>query len=510
MTYLKTCPRKVFLYPQCFALLAWCVGMSPTHADVVLAPLFRDHAILQRDKEVPVWGRADPGETVSVSFQSQKIATVAAQNGRWRINLKPMTATRTPGNLVVAGKNTVTIRDVVVGEVWLCSGQSNMGRTVSHSLSSRGAQRMKYPLIREFTVQQCTASKPADDVAGDWRLCSPETVRSFSATAFFFGLELYNKLDVPVGLIHASWGGTQIESWMGAATLQGNEAGPAVYARWQKDVDAFPARFEKYQAALAGWKGKAAAAKADGREFKDRQPRKPVGPGSQGEPSALYNAMILPLHPAAIRGVIWYQGEANSHRHVEYRTLFPAMIKEWRADFQQGDLPFYYVQLANLDADRGWAFLREAQESALKLPNTGQAVTIDIGDSKDVHPKNKQEVGRRLALIAFAKTYGLGGEFSGPVFAGIEREPGALRVKFRHAEGLTAKDPVMPGFVVAGTDQRFYPASAKLDGETVVVSSPEVPHPVAVRYAWANDPPTPLYNGAGLPAGPFRSDDWEK
>ncbi|MDR2675609.1 MAG: sialate O-acetylesterase, partial [Opitutaceae bacterium] len=325
--------------------------------------------------------------------------------------------------------------------------------------------------------------------------------------------ELFKALNVPVGLLNSSWGGTQIESWMSPQALAADPSWPEIGKRWQNEMKAYPAKLAKYETDIRQWKKARAAARKEGAKFTDRAPRKPEGiTGSRLQPAALYNAMIVPFLPAAIRGVIWYQGETNDARPAEYRTLFPAMIRQWRADFGQGDFPFYYVQLANFERGNGrsWALQREAQECALKLPATGQAVTIDIGEGNDIHPKNKQEAGRRLALNALANTYKLGGEFSGPMFDGISKEKGALRVKFSHAAGLKTKDPSMPGFVIAGDDKKFVSAEARIDGGTVVVSAVAVKDPVAVRYAWANDPPAPLYNAANLPAPPFRSDDWDE
>ncbi|MDF9832017.1 sialate O-acetylesterase [Ereboglobus sp. PH5-5] len=490
------------------ALIA--LSLTTATADVVFAPYFRDNAVLQRDKDVPVWGRADPGEKVTVTFQSQTVSATADDMGRWSVKLAPMPANATPASLVAKGKNTVTVGNVLVGEVWLCSGQSNMAWVVKPmNNAANEIAAANYPLIRHFKTKLVPSSTPADDAVGEWTVCSPETAGEFSATAFFFGRELFKKLNVPIGLLNSSWGGTQIEPWMSLQGLASDPAARAVFERWQDEVKSYPYRAEKYEKDSDQWKKNRDTAKKEGKNFTTAAPKKPEGPTSRRAPCSLYNGMIAPFVPAAIRGVIWYQGEANASRYAEYRTLFPTMIRQWRADFQQGDIPFYYVQLANYARGNNWAFLREAQEYALKLPNTGQAVTIDIGASNDIHPRNKQDVGLRLALNAFAHTYKLGGEYSGPMFAGVSKENGALRVKFDHAAGLKSKDPNLPGFVIAGADKRFFPAQARIEGETIVVSSERVKDPVAVRYAWDNDPPAPLYNGADLPASPFRSDDWK-
>jgi sialate O-acetylesterase len=384
---------------------------------------------------------------------------------------------------------------------WVVKNTLNAGEEIASA---------DYPLIRHFKTPLTSSALPCDDAGGEWQVCSPATAGEFTAAGFYFGRELFKKLNVPVGLLNSSWGGTQVEPWMSPQALAADPSWPEVVKRWQDEMKAYPAKAAKYETDIDRWNKARDAAKKEGKSFKERAPRKPEGIGSRRQPAALYNAMIVPFIPAAIRGAIWYQGEANAARYAEYRTLFPAMIRQWRADFRQGDFPFYYVQLANLGRGKDWAFQREAQEYALKLPNTGQAVTIDIGESGDIHPKNKQEVGRRLALNALANTYKLGGEFSGPVFDGVSKEKGALRVKFTHAAGLKTKDPALPGFVIAGADKKFVPAEARIDGETIVVSARSVKDPVAVRYAWDSDPPAPLYNGSGLPASPFRGDDWEE
>ncbi|OAM88037.1 sialate O-acetylesterase [Termitidicoccus mucosus] len=506
-------PQSIRLRSRLAAGLALLtLAVTTASADVVFAPFFRDNAVLQREKPVPVWGRADPGEKVTVTFQSQKTEATADDMGRWSVTLSPMRASSTPAELVAKGKNTVTARNILVGEVWLCSGQSNMAMTVNRTLDADAeiAGAASYPLIRHFKTKLTSAALPCDDAEGAWEVAGPSTAGGFSAAAYYFGRELFKALNVPIGLLNSSWGGTQIESWMSPQALSADPSWPEVVQRWQDEMKAYPAKAAKYEIDIDQWNKARATAKKEGAKFTTRAPRKPDGIGSRRQPAALYNAMIVPFLPAAIRGAIWYQGEANAARNAEYRTLFPAMIRQWRADFGQGDFPFYYVQLANFGRGTSWAFQREAQGYALKLPATGQAVTIDIGESADIHPKNKQEVGRRLALNALANTYKLGGEFSGPVFDGVSKEKGALRVKFTHAAGLKTKDPALPGFAIAGADKKFISAKARIDGETVVVSAAAVKDPVAVRYAWDNDPPSPLYNGSDLPASPFRSDDWEK
>jgi sialate O-acetylesterase len=370
-------------------------------------------------------------------------------------------------------------------------------------------------------VPTTVAEKPADDVGGSWTACAPESVGNFSAVAYFFARELHQKLGVPIGLVNSAWGGTQIEGWMSEATLRADPAWPGIKARWEKTLADYPAAVKAHEGALAKWAADEAAAKAAGKAFARLKPRAPEGPGSRWLPAGIYHGMIAPLVPYTLRGIIWYQGETNAARHDEYASLFTAMIKQWRAEFEPSPsappLPFYFVQLANFEAQAGnrgdtWAFLREAQARALKLPATGMAVTIDIGDPKDVHPKNKQEVGRRLALHARRQLFGEKVETDGPLFSSAKRDGPAMRVTFSHATGLRlepAKGDGRISFEVAGADQVFVPAEARVEGTALYVSALSVPAPVAVRYAWRNSPDARLFNRAGLPAAPFRSDKWK-
>ena len=492
---------------------------------MALAPLFTDHAVLQRDKAVPIWGRADPGEKVTVAFAGQSVSTNAGKDGRWMVQLAPLPANSVGADLVVAGRNSVALHDILVGEVWICSGQSNMeflvhGTNLRLLNSDREVAAANHPLIRHFKVAHDVAEAPVETASGSWAVCSPATVGQFTAVGYFFGREISRKLQVPVGLINSSWGGTQIESWMSADTLQSDPAFAEVGRRWRKALEDYPAAMAAYSVARPAWEKARAAAAAGGPARlaaflqTNHRPNPPPGPGSPDTPSGLFNGMIQPLIPFAIRGAIWYQGESNAPRASAYHRLFAAMISSWREKFGQGDFPFFWVQLANFGrpddpTHETWAYLREAQSQALSLPATGQAVAIDIGDPRDIHPTNKQEVGRRLALIAKALVYGTSVDYSGPVFASAVREGGALRVRFKYAgTGLTAGDRPLESFEVAGADRRFHPASAVIVGDTLRVQSPEVPEPVAVRYAWRNAPDANLYNGAGLPASPFRSDSW--
>jgi sialate O-acetylesterase len=516
---------------------------SLARADVTLAPLFADHAVLQRDKPLPVWGRADAGEKIAVTFRGQTMRTTAASDGRWIVYLDAAPATPTGTDLTVAGKNTVTLHDLVIGEVWLCSGQSNMEFTVEArpgtwqansraALAAAEVAAAHFPLIRHVAIQQTVAEAPADTVrTGPWQTATPQTVGGFTAVGYFFARDLFEKLGVPIGLVHSSWGGTPVESWMSPAALAGNPAFAVVDQRWRQTVAEYPAKKAAFDAALAAWTKADAAAKADAASGakakpktdgaklyaawlkKNPRPRAPRGPGDPWTPTGLFNGMINPLLPYAIRGAIWYQGESNAEHAAEYHALFAAMITAWRAHFGQGDFPFYWVNLANFKnsgdpTGATYAFLREAQTQTLSLPRTGQALAIDIGNPDDIHPANKQDVGRRLALLAQHETYGITVDDTGPTFATATREGAALRVRFTHASGLLAHDKPVQSLELAGADHVFHPATAKIERDTLLVSSPEVKDPVAVRYAWKNAPEANLYNGAGLPAVPFRSDAW--
>ncbi len=508
-------------HPRLAVLWLLVAAQFVARADVTLAPLFADHAVLQRGKPIPVWGRAAAGEHVTVSFRGQTGGTTTASDGRWIVYLGALEASAEPANLVVTGKNTLTVHDVLVGEVWLCSGQSNMEFVVRSPTNpffrvanaEAEVAAGNFPLIRHFKVARTEADAPADAVGGSWTVCSPETVDQFTAVGYFFARSLYGKLHVPIGLINSTYGGTPVESWMSAFALNSSPAFAIVRERWRQTLAEYPQKKIEYDAAADQWQKARDAAKAAGKAFTDRPPRPPPGPGHQWTPTGLFNGMINPLLPCALRGILWYQGETNAPRPTEYHALFAALITAWRAHFGQDDLPFYFVQLPNY-ANRNpggtdWALLREGQAQTLSLPQTAMAVTIDIGDPNNVHPRNKQEVGRRLALIAEKRLYGIPGDDSGPMFAGAVVEGAAMRVHFTHGDnGLVAHDQPVQSLELAGADKIFHPAQGRIEGDTLLVSAPLVRQPVAVRYAWHNAPEANLFNGAGLPAAPFRSDNW--
>ena len=659
--------NKRFIVPA-LALLLLSLTVA-ARADVRVPSLVGDHMVLQQGRKDRVWGTAEPGERVTVTFHGSTARATADAGGRWQFFVGPFKAGG-PFELTVAGKNTLAFRDVLVGEVWVCSGQSNMEWILQNAQGGpQDAAQADYPEIHLFTVAKKTSGEPLEDVQGHWVVTTPKEAAAFSAVGFYFGRELYRRLKVPVGLIHSSWGGTPAEAWTSREALAADTTLRPMLDRFDAELKEMPRLQSEYERARAEWerqyvtqdpgnRGEALGYADPAREFADwkrmrvpqawesagldvdgavwfrrevdvpaawaghdltlqlgaiddfdttyfdgvrvgstgeetpnswtvarryrvpgslvragrnviavrvfdrvggggfvggemrlapdegaanaeavpldgdwyykeeftvpskqidysRQPQAP-GAANPGNPTVLYNAMLAPLTPYAIRGAIWYQGEANAGRAYQYRTLFPAMIRDWRARWGEGDFPFYFVQLANWKArpkdsiDSEWAELREAQLMTLKnVPHTGMAVTIDIGNPDDIHPRNKLDVGVRLARWALAETYGQKTEESGPLYDSFKVEGDKVRVRFAHAAGLKTRDGSAPaGFFVAGEDRKFFPADARIDGDAVVVWSKDVQRPVAVRYAWADNPANNLYNGDGLPASPFRTDDW--
>jgi len=491
-------------------------------ADVTLPALFSEHMVLQRETSIPVWGWADAGEQVTVTLGDARQTATAGADGKWAVAL-PACQAGGPLTLVAQGKNTVQIGDILVGEVWLCSGQSNMAMTVSRSANFPDEQAAAtHPQIRMFTVDRVTAETPQERCQGTWQVCAPETVGNFSAAAYFFGRELQQQLNVPVGLINSSWGGTPVQAWTCLRAQQALPELQPILDSWNQqiktyDPEAAKARYEKQ---LAAWQGKAKQAKQAG-ETPPTRPQAPVDPRvSPHRPASLYNGMIEPLAPYALRGAIWYQGESNAGGAFAplYGLQLATMIRNWRQRWGQGDFPFEWVQLPNYRAPQqapvetsGWVIVQEQMLKSLAVANTGMAITIDVGEANDIHPKNKQAVGKRLALWALGTTYGKKLVYSGPLVASTSARAGEIEVRFEHVgEGLKVAGDKLKGFAIAGEDRKFVFADAKITGpDTVVVSSREVAQPVAVRYAWAQNPDANLANSADLPASPFRTDTWD-
>lgn len=457
--------RRFFVGKLLF--LMWMAACTPTpHAPLRLHALFSDHMVLQRDASVPVWGWAEPGETVTVSpAWGDAVEGTASESGRWSVYVRTPDAGGPSTMSVATSDTTITIRDIVFGEVWVASGQSNMEMPLSGWMPDnpidRSAEEIAtadYPGIRMFMVDRAYSDAPRTDITGRWVVAAPDSVAWFAATAYFFAKDLHAGLGVPVGVIHSSWGGTPAEAWVA-----------------QPELDGFD------------------FAKAD---------------VPHSVPSVLYNGMIAPLIPYAIRGVIWYQGESNVGRGKQYETLFPTLIRSWRSKWGLGDFPFYFVQIAPFKYAESEpspaAELRDAQRQTLSLPNTGMVVTSDIGDPDNIHPANKQDVGGRLARWALARTYGRKIVHSGPLVSHVEPAGPAVIVHFDHTGGgLVARGGPLTHFELAGADGVFHPATAVIDGHTVVVRTPKVPQPITIRFGWREAAQPNLFNKEGLPASSF-------
>ncbi|MCD6598287.1 MAG: 9-O-acetylesterase [Bacteroidales bacterium] len=633
-------------------MILGCQKTKPPAKEILLTTLFTDNMVLQQKQDIPIWGTAQSGGEIVVTFNEQQKKTIVNDNGKWEIVLSPVPAGGSY-KLVISGEETHTISNVMVGEVWVCSGQSNMEMAVRNGNNyEEEIANADFPNIRLFQVNHTTSYQPLDTInSNGWEECSPKTIPDFSAAAYYFGRKLFKELDVPIGLINSSFGGTPVESWISSKALkvipefreeleimdstleqaqnQDNfqaelklraeiiKRGDIGYLKgkpnWNNpDLDVadwdtmdLPIKWEKagypdldgimwfrkeinipasmigtdlimslgpindyditwfngvkvgsiidaniprdyiipmslvkpgknvivikvedvgYSGGIWGKANQMFITNNSGKKisiagewlYKIGFDRKVLGP-KQHIPTVLNNAMIHPLIPFAIQGAIWYQGEANAGRAHQYQTLFPVMIKDWRSQWNQGDFSFLFVQLANFNElqtelkDDDWAELREAQLMTLSLPNTGMVVTIDIGNAKDIHPKNKQDVGKRLALNALAEVYGKDIPYSGPMYNSMEVEENKIRLKFNNTNaGLKIKESnQLKGFAIAGEDKKFVWAEAKIEDNEVVVWNTKIKNPVAVRYAWAANPICNLFNGADLPASPFRTDDWK-
>jgi sialate O-acetylesterase len=494
-------------------LTALVLCPAAAHADVRPSPLCSDGMVLQQQSDVLFWGKADRGEEITVIFRGQTRTTTANPKGDWAVTLKSGEAGG-PEKMTIAGKNTLNYNNVLVGEVWVCSGQSNMEWSLAGCDNSDKEYAFSAPpnkMLRMFQVARTPAARPKSETTGTWVEADPKRIGNWTAVGYFFGRDLQEHLKVPVGLIQAAWGGTRAEAWTSPEALASSLKYKAEIENFQKATQT-PSQASK----LAS---------------------------NPNAPSVLFNGMINPIcFGYRIKGAIWYQGESNAGAAHSYRKLFPLMIKDWRKHWQQDDFPFYFVQLAPFTAVRqepgesDWAELREAQLRTLKLPHTGMAVIVDYGNEYDIHPTPKRPVGERLALIARARDYGENVEYSGPTYKAMQVEGNKAILSFDHlGGGLVAKELVRTlerknpqngqlegayrvkegatgakviGFMICGPDKKFHPADAKIMGDLVVVTCNQVAEPRAVRYGWANYPLCNLFNSAGLPASPFRTDDF--
>lgn len=480
----------------CLTVISLAESQVKAEIDFKVSGLFHDHMVVQRETDAPIWGWGKPGEQVSIrtSWNRKTTRTEIAKDGSWKTTIATPKAGGPYEIEIKSEDDEVELKNVLSGEVWICSGQSNMqwkmrGFGLKHF--EEDVKKAKYPEIRLCLIPQVLGLEPQKDVKASWAVCSPQSVLGFSAVAYFFGSELHQELDVPIGLISTNWGGSSAEAWVSEEVLR-------------KEFSEFKPEFSEYEKHLK---------KGDGL-YENRAKDKPKGL-SQTSPAVLYNTMIEPLLSFAMRGVVWYQGESNVKNPEQYRTLFPAVIQDWRSRWGQGDFPFYYVQIAPFVYKQEKipvAFLREAQLMALSEPNTGMVVTMDIGDAANIHPKEKKPVGERLALLALARTYGKEDLVdSGPLYESQEIEGENIRIHFTSlGTGLASSDDeALTHFTIAGRNKKFYPADAVIDGDTIVVRSKKVPRPAAVRFGWGNADEPNLMNKEGLPSSSFRTDDWK-
>lgn len=500
-------------------LLALIFSISNSaHADVVLPDIIGSSMVLQQKQTVPIWGKAEPGETVTVTFGKQKKTIVADANGKWRVDLKNLEASFTPQTLTVAGKNTIELKDILVGEVWLVAGQSNMQRLLRETANGAEVQAAAtYPNIRLFNASRDVAFKKKTGKLGEWQPTTPAAVAEFSAAGYYFGVKLENALKAPIGLINSSYGGSQAEAWTPVSYLSANPELQATVDRTKIWAEERPRVRADYDEALKKWREESEKQKAVGAKPAP-SPGVPDALRDYRVASSIYDGMIAPLMPFAIRGAIWYQGESNEARAEQYNVLLPTMIRAWRERWGAGNFPFGIVQLPNYrkireqPVDEAWSFVREAQRrTVVKTPNTDLIVTIDIGEANDIHPKNKLDVGNRMAIWALKNVYSRKLTDS-PEFRKAESKGDKIVLTFADVgTGLKIRDgDKLDEFAIAGADKKFIWATAKIVGRNKVeVSAPAIAQPQAVRYAFNNNPRHPnLTNDSNLPAAPFRTDGW--
>ncbi|MDF1658645.1 MAG: sialate O-acetylesterase [Verrucomicrobiales bacterium] len=482
-----------------------------TEAGLKLPSIFGHHMVLQRDMENPMWGWAEPDAKVIVTFAGQDVETKADAEGYWKLKLPALPGSNHALQLkITTGSETLILSNIVMGEVWVCSGQSNMQWSVAQSFDpDLEIPTANYPNIRLISVPQVGTQELQNDFVGQWEICTPDTISDFSAVGYFYGRQLHQTLGVPIGLIDNAWGGSAAEAWVDRAILEADPDYADYIAQWEETEATFD-----WDKALADWKVKADAAKEAGKQA-PRYPRNPLT--GQHRPGNLWNGVLNPIIGYGIRGAIWYQGESNAGSAYRYDDLFGLMITEWRKAWAQGDFPFYWVQLADFrdespePGDSEWAELREAQTNTLELPNTGQAVIYDIGEGRDIHPRDKQNVGKRLARIALAENYGKAIPYLSPSFSAMDVQGNKAVLTFDNVGSTlyTFDTKTAVGFAVAGEDKVWHWGTGILQGrDKVVVTSEAVEAPVAVRYAWSDNPIANLMSREGLPVIPFRTDDW--
>ena len=507
-----------------FTIYLLLFTQTVVHSEVTLPHVIGSNMVLQRYMQAPIWGWASAGEEVTVTLSAEAegvepvstTTVVADAKGNWQIKL-PAMAAGGPYTLRIKGSNTLELTNVLFGEVWVCSGQSNMQWSVNASKDNEAEiAAAMYPKIRLFYVPRVPSGLPQQDVQADWYETSPETIPQFSAVAYYFGRKIYKNLDVPIGLINTSWGGTRIEPWTPPVGLAAVPALDSIAKEVQGIQTNYYAQLPEKMKAIEDWIAETRKALETGAQLR-QMPDNTHPLAHQGRPTALYNGMVHPIVPYGIRGALWYQGESNLRDGMLYHEKMKALINGWREVWGQGDFPFYFVQLAPFNyggRNRSPFFLPqiwEAQTATLALPNTGMAVTTDIGNLRDIHPRNKQDVGRRLALWALAKDYGRDDvTYSGPLYKSMAVEGNTIRLTFDHiGSGLTSRnDEPLTWFQIAGEDQEFVEAKATIDGDTVVVSSDAIANPIAVRFGWHQSAEPNFVNKEGLPASPFRTDSW--
>jgi sialate O-acetylesterase len=508
---------RIFSRALLLAVLGSVGIPSVAFADVRLPAIFSDHLVLQAEAPIKIWGWADPAEAITVSIAGQTEATTANAAGEWQVVLKPLPGNAVPTTLTVQGRNRVTIGDVLLGEVWLGSGQSNMElRTKQAQNFAQEQAAAGFPQIRQFTVRRNATPDVVSEVEGEWQVCSPSTVGEFSAVLYFFGRELHQELRRPVGLINSSWGATPIQTWMPLEAVKSSPGYAAFLEKKAREVAQWPEQERRILESIRTWEAEVAKPSGPPKRPKPWNP----GPPNAGQqmPAGTYQGIIHSLTRFRIRGLLWYQGENNARDGaagaVEYADLLTRLITSWRAAWTQPDLPFLFVQLPNFAEPRdptgvSWAWFREAQTRVLATPHTSMAVTIDVGEPDQIHPRNKQAVGHRLARLALADTYQREVAAHAPVLERQWVQHGEIHLRFKNAKGgLVARGEKLTGCVIAGADRLWHPATARIEGDRLVLSSLAVPAPVAARYGWANNPACNLYNRADLPVAPFRTDSW--